>query len=448
MILDRHRPLIRPVSFVLAQGLSGLGAAATSFAIDVWVFQQTGSYTIFATLALMAALPALLLSPFSGALVDRLPKRRVLVSCDAASLLVVAAALLAVALDSFSVTGAAAVMVLLSSIQTVRWPALTSTVTLITPGPHLARISGLEEAVQATSTVAAPIVGAALFHLAGLSPILLLNVVSFVCSIAIVLSIQLPAPPASAGQTSVLRAVFGDPAFGMRWIWARKHLLRLLVFIAVLNLGCATFVTVNAPLVLSFADAGTLGLVMATGSGGLVLGGVLMTATGGIKPFERGVLLGASGIACGVLVFGLAQTLPWFALGTFLFGFMHPVVNAAAQVLWRTETPVEIQGRVFAIRRMISWGLNPFAIAMSIPLSTWVFGGLLDALNSHLPRIGAWWGTGQAGRLGLMLSTMGLGMLLVIATATRTGFLARAGSSPVGAPTPPHPARGPGPTTP
>ena len=271
--------LIRPVSFVLAQGLSGLGAAATSFAIDVWVFQTTSSYTIFATLALMAALPALVLAPFSGSLVDRLPRRKVLMSCDAASLTVIAMALLAVTMHAVSVAGAATVMVLLSTIQTVRWPALTSTVTMITPKQHLARISGLEEAVQATSVVAAPIVGAALFHLAGLSPILLLNGLTFVFSISVVLSIRLPTAPAPPGQTSVQRSVFGDPAFGMRWIWARKHLLHLLVFIAVLNLGCATFVTVNAPLVLSFTDAKTLGLVMATGSGGLVLGGILMTAT-------------------------------------------------------------------------------------------------------------------------------------------------------------------------
>ena len=163
---------------------------------------------------------------------------------------------------------------------------------------------------------------------------------------------------------------------------------------------------------------------MATGSGGLVLGGILMTATGGIQPFnQRGVLLGASGIACGVVTFGLSQSLPWFALGSFLFGLMHPVVNAAAQVMWRTETPVEIQGRVFAIRRMISWGLNPLAIAMSIPLSTWLFAELLDSLRTYLPGVAVLWGTSQAGQLGLMLSTLGVGMLLVIATAVRTGFL-------------------------
>ena len=52
--------------------------------------------------------------------------------CDAASLTVITMALLAVTSYAVSVAGAATVMVLLSTIQTVRWPALASTVTMIT----------------------------------------------------------------------------------------------------------------------------------------------------------------------------------------------------------------------------------------------------------------------------------------------------------------------------
>lgn len=413
----------RSVAFVLAQGVSGLGAAATSFAIDVWVFKRTGSYETFAFLAFLAALPPLLLAPISGALVDRAQRKVLLLSCDAGSFLILAMAALAAYNDWFTVIGAAALMILLAMIQTVRWPALSSTVSLITPKEHMARITGLEETVQATALVLAPVVGAALFHFAGLLYIFSLHLVLLSIVLSVVWLSRLPPKPADTRGTSLFSALFSDPAFGFRWIVKRKQLLHLLVFMATLNIGCAIFVTSSAPIVLSYTSADGLAIVAASGGIGLVLGGIVMTATGGIQPYERGIMLGAAGIASGVVVFGFSGAVALFALGSFVFFFMHPVVNAAAQVVWRRETPVDIQGRVFSIRRMVSSGLNPLAIALSIPLATKVFGPVLEMLHAHVPSVGSLWQANQAGRLGLMVSTLGCAMLAVIAIAAMRRFL-------------------------
>ncbi len=405
--------LLRPMAFVGAQGLSTLGSAATAFAVDVWVFQHTGSYALFASLALLGALPTILLSPFSGALVDRFPRGKLLLCCDLASFLVIASATTLAALERFSVFGAGALIFALAVIQTVRWPALLSTVSMLTAKEHIPRITGFEEAVQATSTIAAPIIGAAMFHFSGLLPIFLLDMLSFTMSILAVILARLPLREDANTQALAQQrgGVFSDPAFGFRWIVERRHLLRLLMFLALFNIGCAIFVTTQTPLVLSYLDTAALATVMATGSAGLVLGGILMTAIGGIRPYQRGVLLGACGIATGITIFGFAHSTPLFALGAFLFGFLHPVVNSSTQVIWREETPLDIQGRVFATRRMISWGLNPLAIALSIPLTAYIFGPLLEWSSQHLPRLAALWGAGQAGRIAMMLCTLGIAML-------------------------------------
>jgi MFS transporter, DHA3 family, macrolide efflux protein len=414
---------LRSVAFVLAQSLSGLGAAATSFAIDVWVFQHTGSYAIFAFLAFLAALPAVLLAPFSGALVDRLPRGALLVSCDIGSLSVVAAAAGLAYGDLFSVPVAGTSMVALSTIQTVRWPALSSAVTQITPKASLARVTGLEETAQATASVVAPILGAALFHLAGLMPIFLAHALLLSVCTGVVFCTGLPLSGGERTQNTLLKSVFSDPAFGLRWIAGKKQLLHLLIFMATLNIGCAIFVTSIAPIVLSFLAADSLAIVVSAGSIGLVLGGIAMTAMGGIRPFDRGVIVGAAGIAAGVLIFGFSGSVPFFALGTFLFFFMHPVVNTATQVRWRQETPLDVQGRVFAIRRMISSGLNPLAIALSIPLSAHVFGPALSVLRSQVPGVDGVWGPTQAGGLGFMVATLGFAMLSVVGLAAWRGFL-------------------------
>src|SRR5262244_397835 len=65
------------------QLVSQIGSGLTTFAMGVWVYQQTGSAAKFTTIALLSALPGLVLMPVAGALVDRWDKRWTMLVSDA-----------------------------------------------------------------------------------------------------------------------------------------------------------------------------------------------------------------------------------------------------------------------------------------------------------------------------------------------------------------------------
>lgn len=67
------------------QVISLLGSSLTSFALGVWVYQSTGEVTDYALIALFTVVPTLLLSPVSGALVDRWNYRTVMLVSDTVS---------------------------------------------------------------------------------------------------------------------------------------------------------------------------------------------------------------------------------------------------------------------------------------------------------------------------------------------------------------------------
>src|SRR5512135_2399355 len=69
------------------QTISLLGSGLTSFALGVWVYQTTGKVTSYALIALFTVIVTLLLSPLSGALVDRWNYRAVMLVSDSASAL-------------------------------------------------------------------------------------------------------------------------------------------------------------------------------------------------------------------------------------------------------------------------------------------------------------------------------------------------------------------------
>ena len=62
--------------------ISLLGSGLTSFALGVWIFQETASTTQYALVMFCAALPPLVVLPLVGPMIDRFRRKRLLIGCD------------------------------------------------------------------------------------------------------------------------------------------------------------------------------------------------------------------------------------------------------------------------------------------------------------------------------------------------------------------------------
>jgi DHA3 family macrolide efflux protein-like MFS transporter len=421
-------------ALISAQAVSSLGSAITGFALNVWVFQRTGSYAVFAVLTVVGSLPAVLLAPAAGVLVDRLDRRRVLLGGQAAgavALLGIAAAAAASVLSPWLV---GALVLLVGAVNTVTWPAVGAAVTVLARPEARARVNGLSETLMGVVTVAAPALGAALYPVVGVRGIALVDAGSYAVCLALVRALRFPEPsrraepdpPAGARtRTAGAYAAFrSDLAAGRRWLAGRRDLKRLLLFFVAINLGLSAFTVVYAPYVLSFSSARTLGILLALSGAGAVGGGLLFSATGGPARKEHGVLTGAVLLGACMVVCGLAAARHVAALGTvaLLYGSAIPLLNASSQTIWQAHVPPEMQGRIFSLRRMIAWSLNPAAILLSVPVGDYLLAPLVDhrhpgSVVEHL------WGTAATGRYGLLASGAGLLCTAVALTALATGWL-------------------------
>ena len=59
--------------------------------MSMWVLDETGSATIFASVLAISIVPTILLSPFGGVLADRVNRRTIMVALDAISAVLVLA---------------------------------------------------------------------------------------------------------------------------------------------------------------------------------------------------------------------------------------------------------------------------------------------------------------------------------------------------------------------
>src|SRR5690606_21477413 len=71
--------------FWFGQLVSFLGTNMSRFALTIWAWELTGQATALALVALFSYAPSIIASPIAGAMVDRLPRKFVMMMSDAAA---------------------------------------------------------------------------------------------------------------------------------------------------------------------------------------------------------------------------------------------------------------------------------------------------------------------------------------------------------------------------
>jgi MFS transporter, DHA3 family, macrolide efflux protein len=357
----------------LGQTVSGLGSQLTGFGLAVWVYQQTHSVTQMALIFMATAIPGILLSPVIGALVDRLDRKKILLFADAlagAFSLFLATILLTSQLQLWHVYLVAAAG---SIASTIMWPAMSATTSLLVPKEHLGRANGLLQFGDAGSIILSPILGGFIYGFFGLKGLVVVDVVSFVFAIGMTLLCEIPRPAPTEVGKKAKQSLWSEVAFGFHFILARPGLAAMLSFFMFINLVLPITNTLVAPIVLSHWDAKTLGLIQSIAGIGMLVGTVLMATWGGPKRKVNGIwIFGVIAFFASLLML-LPLSVAALSASFFILMLSSPIVNACSQAIWQRKTPADVQGKVFAVRRMIAWFMTPLAFALAGPLADKVF---------------------------------------------------------------------------
>jgi MFS transporter, DHA3 family, macrolide efflux protein len=284
-----------------------------------------------------------------------------------------------------------------SCAETFQFPAESSSISVLVPKDQLGQANGLYSVSGGIGDLLAPLAGAFLLSSIGISGILLMDLASFVFEFVTLFAIRIPKPDTSSLGAAMQGGVLAQAREGFRFITVRPGLLSLLITFTGVNFILGLVQQLQVPLVLSrSSDPNAVGLVASSFGVGALLGGLYMTATGGVRPRVHGVFAGNGLVGIfGTMLFGLAQVVPLWMLANFCAGFLLPVLNGSSQSIWQSKTPADIQGRVFAARRQIAQITSPLAFLIAGPLTDVLFKPLF---SSPAADSWAWLLGGSSGR--------------------------------------------------
>jgi MFS family permease len=354
----------------MSQVLSASGTMTQVVALSWLVLRLTGSGVDLGLLSACTFLPMLLTGPWSGSMVDRLSRRRLLITTQ--SLFIALSVLLAIV----TATGVVRLWMLLviafaSGVVGAPDAAARQVYAIDLVGlEYLTSAVSLNEVVLNASRVLGPALGGLLLATAGVTACCVVNAVSFVPPLLVLIAhrhMATPARPPADHRSDHFSA-------GLRYAW-RNRTIRLVLLLAAAS-GMLFNMNVPLPLMATrvfHLGGGGFGLMMSVFGVGGIVGGFL-AAAGHSRPTRRSVLAlgGATGLV--VVATASAHNVGEFYAGLVATGCVSIWFIARANALVQFETAPAIRGRVMAVWSMALPGCMPF----TSPLVGWV-GGTVGA---------------------------------------------------------------------
>lgn len=362
------------------------GTAMQQLAQSWLIYRLTGSEFLLGLTWFCANAPIFVLSPLTGVIADRLPRRRIVILAQSAAMAQ------AILLAALTISGAIQIWhvltlaTLLGVANAFDIPARQSLFIHLVGKDDLIGAISLNSATFNSARVIGPSLAGLLVARFGEGPCFALNAASFLAVLGSLLAMRVresPQPPTLETPLQRLRS-------GLRYAWHTRAVRVLLLTAGAISLSSAPGIAL-API---FADAifqrGSpgLGLLTAALGAGAILGTLNLASSRGSAALYHVIFTAAAGTGLGYLAFAWS---PFFPLSLAIM-----TVIGASQFRLNASTNTAIQSRIDDAFRGRVMGLFSMMVVGMFPIGSLLAGSLASFAGARL--------TAAAGGLSSLLA--------------------------------------------
>jgi len=368
----------------VGQLISILGSEMTTFAVTLWVWDQTGKATPLALVWFFSRISRVIAASFAGLIVDRANRKHLMILGDTMaglSTLLLLLLLWSNQLAIWHLYMTASINGFFGYLQSLAYSASQS---MLLPKLHYARATAMNHFAYSGNEMIAPAMAGLLYPVAGLSGILLIDCFTFLIAVGLLSLVQIPQPNRDAENSHTIQTLEQKLSFGFRYIFSRSSLIAILIFLLSTNLVFYISGGIYSPMILARSDSSPIVLASvqtAAGFGGIA-GAAVLSIWGGPIPRIHGVLGSAILVGSSGMFLGLGQTQSMWMLGSFLSAFFLPLRGSSNQAIWLSKVDPSVQGRVFASRYLIAQIVSPLGLLLAGIFADYIFTPLMTTEGS------------------------------------------------------------------
>lgn len=350
--------------------ISSIGGGLTSFGLGVYIFRQTGSAASMALVTLLGFLPTLLLSVPAGVLADRYDRRLLMMIGDGCSAIGILYILICMMTGGASLAQICIGVFASAFFSALLEPSFRATITDLLTKEEYSKASGLVSLAGSARYLFSPVIAGFLLTVSDVKLLLLIDICTFFLTVAGAAVVRKGIGSRAAEKKEAFLQSMKE---GWRVLCSNRGVMILVAVSSGITLFMGMFQILAEPMILSFADAKTLGVAETVCACGMLASGVVLGVKGLKGRYVRilGLALTAAGLF--MLGFGLFENMIPICVFGFLFFAMLPLANNCLDYLVRTNIPEETQGR--------AWGLVGFISQLGYVVAYALSGTAADALG-------------------------------------------------------------------
>nr|MBA2485391.1 MFS transporter [Nitrospira sp.] len=336
------------------QMVSQVGDGVSKLALLWFVYSITGSPLKTTMIGLLQTLPPILFGPFIGVIVDRVPKKLLLISSDLIRSVVLGVIPCLIAVDSFSIERLYLMVFVHAVASAVFGPALTAAIPSLVSRHEFTAANALLQTTTSIGIIVGPALSGVGIATMSSQEVLCVNAVSYVVSAACFLFIRFPQGESIPVGEASLAGTFRDVIEGFHYVLRRQRIILMLIGAASMyTFATSAFSTLFPVFAKKLLDLGPIEvgyLWSAFGVGLLLVSLGLVSLSAWTLP-QRIQLMAASSFISGLALLGLIVTSNRLTAAALMViigmgaGTLTPVAWGVLQEI----SPTSLLGRVLAI---------------------------------------------------------------------------------------------------
>lgn len=378
---------------ILGKLVSMLGSNIMQFALSLYVLSQTGSAALFASMISISIIPRLLFSPFAGVLSDRFDRKKIIVSLDILSGLVMFLAGLYWVYEGQSLTilSIYIIIIALEIIEIFFHAAMSAVLPSIIEKKDYLAANSYQTVVLNIGQLLAPVLAAFLYTYTDMLWILWINAGCFVLSSLSEMTIHMP-PHVKSEEKMSWRIFIDDTKAGFQLIKQEKSISSMISLATIINFCIAPLFSVGLIFVikqvLKVSDF-QFGFYQMAISLSMII--TPMFAASIIKKHPISTVFYRSFMALGLIILLLAAVLlpstrQWvnnaqytfyaILLLSFLTGMTVSIANLANATIFQKVVPLSMMGRTSSVLTLL--------VTIFVPIGQMIFGVLYDIMDPSI----------------------------------------------------------------
>jgi len=211
------------------QVVSQIGDGLNKVALLWFVYNLTGSAIDMTLVGVLQSLPPLLLSPFLGVFIDRLPKKPLLISIDLARAVLIALIPVLYLLGALNLPVIYALTFANAVVAAAFGPAMAASIPQLVRAEEFTAANGLIHSATTAGVLVGPALGGLLAAFIGAQNVLYVDAATFVFSAACLSFLRLAGDSTDLTRSLDDVQVFGEIKQGLHFIFARQPMIAWLM---------------------------------------------------------------------------------------------------------------------------------------------------------------------------------------------------------------------------